>query len=1068
MGRSGRSAVRGRPATPAVRFSRPSGRRWLQIYVVAVLPVCVVYVALPDPPRYLWTLIGLLSLAGLVTGTIVNRPRRRLPWWLAAAGVSSLMIGDAVYDIQTAMLGDANPFPSFADGPYLAMYPLLASGLFLLIRATTPRGDKDALLDATFVTVAVGLIVWVDLAQPYVQDATLTWMQKAVSIAYPLGDVLILAVLVRLLIGGGRRNRALWLLSVGTVGLFGSDVLYGFIQLDGSWSTGGVVDVGWMLFYVAWGAAALSPDMARLTEPIRSTGLPTSRRRLLVFALIPLLAPALQVWNVTHGTVANVLVTSVASAIMFLLVALRLRELVNAARHFAERENAMRRTGEAFVAASDPAAVYRVGVAAIGDLTGHSRRILIATGSPLRLVFDSTRADAPTVEDVEGALQRHRGELRRQGFVLTTADRCGPELSSAWAPDAVVLLAAMVRGDQIRGVLVVGGEGVDRPEIIDPMCSLASQMMLAIDSIELTAQVTQRRSEAHFRALIQTAADIILVVDEQLRLSFHTPSAELVLGWDAADTVARSIDSVVVAADVARARLLLQRVMTGESGSRAAGRPHDEWRVADRHGVVRLFGVSCRNLTDDPSVGGVVVTLHDITDRRKLEDDLKYQAFHDSLTQLPNRSLFLDRVEHALARSGRHRERLAVLLVDLDNFKVINDTRGHAAGDELLRQVACRLRGTMRAEGTCARLGGDEFAILAEGLATDAEAGQLADRLAERLRTPFEICGESITVGASIGVSTSDYEASASDLLLQADLAMYAAKDAGKGSTRFFQPELLDLMQLRARKAKELEWAVEREEFTLHFQPVVSLVTERVIGFEALLRWEHPERGLLLPGEFIDIIEESELSVTVGSWVVDRAIAQAAAWQRYAPVDGPLKMSINVTPRELAHPGFVPSVVAALQRHGLPSEAVVLEITERVLVGTEPQIIGAMARLQELGVRLAVDDFGTGYAALGYLRRFPVSTLKIDRSFVAGLGTSSDDHALVEAIIGLGRTFDLDLIAEGLETDEQRRELLLMGCHGAQGFLYSRPMPAQDAEAYLDAILAAGSEPALTDLDSGR
>ncbi len=1032
-------------ATPA----RPRPRRWLRIYAAIVMPVCALYVALPEPPRYLWTLIGVLSLAGLVTGTVVNRPRHRLPWWLAAAGVTSLMLGDAVYDVLTGVLGREDPFPSVADAIYLAMYPLLAGGFLVLIRATTPRGDKHAFLDATIVTVALGLLAWVYLAGPYLQDPTLTWAQKAVSIAYPLGDVLILAVLVRLLIGGGRRPRALWLLTLGTVGLLVSDVLYGLIQLNGSWSTGGTVDLGWMLFYAAWGAAALCRDMDGLTEPVRGTVLRTSRWRLLLFTMVPLVAPGLLAWQAWRSGTGDVPLTAVTSAVLFLLVSLRLKGLVDAARQAAEREHAMRRTGEALVVASTPEAVCAVGVTAVQQITGKPLRVLVATGTPLRIVFDSADPEASPSMDLDMVLQRHQRELRRRQFVVTTAEQCGRELSSALGPRVDVLLAAMLRGDEVCGLLVISGDAVDRAEILDPLCTLASQMMLAIDSIELTEQVTKRRSEAHFRSLIQHAADIILVVDEQLHLRFHTPSAQSVLGWDAEDGSDRTIESVVVAGDAARARLLLRRVLSDEWRQRAASTPDDEWRVLDRHGEVRLFEVECRNLTADPSVSGVVVTLHDITERRKLENDLKHQAFHDSLTQLPNRDLFLDRVEHALARSGRHQERLAVLLVDLDNFKVINDTRGHAAGDELLGQVAARLQSMLRVEDTCARLGGDEFAILAEGLVTDEEASQLASRIAEQLQAPFEIGGEAVTAAASIGVSTSIYGANASELLRQADLAMYAAKDAGKGGMQLFRPELLDHMELRARKARELEQAVQQGEFVLHYQPIISLDTDRVIGWEALIRWQHPDHGLLLPGEFIDIIEESDLAVAIGAWVIDDAIAQAARWQRHTPADGMLKMSINVAPRELAHPGFVHTVLTALHRHGLPAEALVLEITERMLAGKEPQIIDAMARLQELGVRLAVDDFGTGYSALGYLRRFPVSTLKIDRSFVAGLGTSPDDHALVEAIIGLGETFDLDLVAEGVETEEQRRHLLRMGCHAAQGYLFSRALPPEDAESFL-------------------
>jgi diguanylate cyclase (GGDEF)-like protein len=489
----------------------------------------------------------------------------------------------------------------------------------------------------------------------------------------------------------------------------------------------------------------------------------------------------------------------------------------------------------------------------------------------------------------------------------------------------------------------------------------------------------------------------------------------------------------------------------GQLGAGPAIQPDDEWRIVDGHEVVRLFEVSCRSLLEDPSVRGIVVTLHDITERRKLESDLKHLAYHDSLTQLPNRVLFLDRVQHALARSGRHRERLAVMLIDVDNFKVINDTRGHAAGDALLGQIAYRLQFALRPGDTCARLGGDEFETLAEGLITDDEASLIANRVAEQLRTPFDLGGQTVTTAASIGVATCDYGTEAAELLRQADLAMYAAKEAGKGGMEFFRPEMQDRMQRRAKMAQELERALDHAEFRLHYQPIASLDDGQVLGVEALLRWQHPERGLVLPGEFIDAVEESEMAIELGSWVIDQALEQAADWQRFAPVGGMLKMSLNVAPRQLAHPDFVSTVVGALGRHGVPAEAVVLEITERMLAGTEPQIVQAMSQLQELGVRLAIDDFGTGYSSLGYLRRFPVSTLKIDRSIVQGLGQSPDDHALVEAIVRLGQTFDLDLVAEGVETEEQRDVLRRLGCQAGQGFLYSQAVPPADAEAYIAA-----------------
>jgi len=1042
-----------------------SGRRLIRLYATALLVVSGLYVVLPDPPRVLWTVIGGLSLAGLVTGVVVNRPRRRLPWWLATSGVAALMLGDMTYDVLTGPLGYDNPFPSVADALYLAMYPLIAGGLLLIIRARSPLGDREAFLDACIVTVAVGLPVWVFLAEPYVQDETLTWVQQAVSIAYPLGDLLLLAVLARLLIGSGPRPRAKWLMAVGTLGLLVSDVLYGFAQLGGSWSTGGSVDIGWIVFYGAWGASALQPDMAAITRPVRLAVRKTSRWRLLILALMPLVAPGLLLWELSDGTVEEVTALPAASAVLFLLVSMRLKGLVDAARHSTQREAAMRRTGESLVAASTRQEVFEVGAVAIQQITGGASRLLIATGTPMRVVFDSAAAPgAQSGRDVTEMMEAYDRELRGEQFVVTSTELWGAVLSEARVPRSAVLLTAMLRGAEISGVLVVTGEGVDRPERIDAVCALASQMVLALDSIELTEQVAERKSQEHFRSLVQNASDVILVVDEELRLSFQTPSAQSILGWDPVECVGRPVDSLVVAADAARTRVLLRRAQTGQMGGGPVIQPDDEWRIVDRHDVVRLFDVSCRSLLEDPSVRGIVVTLHDITERRKLESELKHMAFHDSLTQLPNRALFLDRVEHALARSGRHRERLAVMLIDIDNFKIINDTRGHAAGDALLGQVGHRLQYGLRPGDTCARLGGDEFAILVEGLFTDDEAIQLANRIAEQLRAPFDLGGETVTAGASVGVATNDYGADASELLLQADLAMYAAKEAGKGGMEFFRPALQDKMQIRAQLARELERAVEQHEFTLHYQPIVSLDTGHVLGLEALLRWQHPERGLVFPGEFIDMVEESDLAIAVGSWVIDHALEQAATWQRFAPTGGTLKLSLNVAPRQLAHAGFVDTVVSALHRHGVPAEGLVLEITERMLAGKEPQIVQAMAELQELGIRLAVDDFGTGYSALGYLRRFPVSTLKIDRSFVQGLGQSPDDEALVEAIIRLGQTFDLDLVAEGVETEEQRLALLRLGCRGGQGFLYSRAVPPTDAEAFLAEHAPRDSAPPVTAL----
>ena len=1034
--------------------------RWVRIvYLVVVTAVAALYFSLPDPPRYLWTVIGCLSVAAIVTGILVNRPRQRLPWWLVAAGTATFVAGDTTYDLLSGPFGLENPFPSVADVLYLCTYPLFAAGLLLVVRARSRGRDRQALLDALIVTTGLGLVVWVFLAAPYVQDGTMTASEKGFSIAYPLGDVLLLAVLARLLTGRGGHSSSLRLLTLGTVGLLASDVLYGLMQLDGSWQTGGLVDLGWIVFYVAWGAAALQPGMVELAEPVRLPPQVLSRKRLFLLGSVSLMPPVVLLVEALTHDLRDVVIIALASSVIFLLVILRLSGLVHLAKQSGQRENALRRTGESLVGASSRDEIFAVSVRAISALTRAPKhhRVLVAFGADNdpASVYDSATVDhgvwesatAPTLGDL---LELHGAALREHSFVLTSSDECGELLRARLGAGVPVLLAVLFRSGTVVGVVAVSGDEVERTDIIDAVCAMAAQMMLALESADLTEQVLQRKNEAHFRSLIQNTSDMILVVDADLRVAYQTPSVRTVLGHEPDQVLGRPLLGLLSAQDAPRASLLLQRVRSAPPRDQNVPmEPDDEWRLLDADGHVRAFEATCSNLLEDPFVRGVVVTLHETTERRTLEEELKHLAFHDSLTQLPNRALFLDRVGHALSRRGRHRERLAVMLIDLDDFKLVNDTRGHAAGDALLVAVTERLSLCLRPEDTCARLGGDEFAVLVEGLVVDEEAGQLAERILAALRQPFGVGDNELTVGASIGLSTSDYGADAGELLIQADLAMYAAKDAGKGTHEFYRPSLQHIMQTQLSMVRDLRRAMDEDQFVVHYQPIVDLASGRVVGTEALVRWEHPQRGLLLPGEFIDVVEAGDLAVPLGRVVMETAVAQAATWQPVAGTGEPLRMSVNVAPRQLCDPGFVDMVTSALTLHGLAPSALVLEITERMLTAQEPHTVTAMHQLTDLGVGIAVDDFGTGYAALGYLRRFPISTLKIDRSFVSGVDSSADDHALVEAIIRLGETFDLNLVAEGIQTRGQRDALMALGCRQGQGFLYSRALPGAEAAAHI-------------------
>ena len=452
------------------------------------------------------------------------------------------------------------------------------------------------------------------------------------------------------------------------------------------------------------------------------------------------------------------------------------------------------------------------------------------------------------------------------------------------------------------------------------------------------------------------------------------------------------------------------------------------------------------NLLADPDVLGTVVSLHDITARKLAEQELAHQAFHDSLTGLANRALFFDHAEQALRRAGRSGSPPIVLCLDLDGFKDVNDSAGHLAGDELLRTIAGRLLGVVRAGDTVARLGGDEFAVLLDethgGL---PEAAALAQRLLDVISDPMDLGGHRVTVAASIGIVVAEADATPLSLFRDADIAMYRAKAAGRAQWVVFDPGMRAAALERIELERELGNALTAGQLRLVYQPVVDLRTERIAGFEALLRWQHPTLGAVAPDRFVPVAESSGAIVPIGRWVLAEATRTAAHWQRAHP-DRPLSMAVNVSARQLAGGTLLRHVSEALSESGLPASALVLEVTETALVTDANAVAERLAELRALGVRLALDDFGTGYSSLSYLRQFDVDVLKIDRSFVDLLDGSPEDAAIVHGLIQLGRTLRLEIVAEGVETTAQRDRLRAEHCDLAQGYLFARPLEAADAE----------------------
>ncbi|HEU0078350.1 MAG TPA: EAL domain-containing protein [Longimicrobiaceae bacterium] len=439
-------------------------------------------------------------------------------------------------------------------------------------------------------------------------------------------------------------------------------------------------------------------------------------------------------------------------------------------------------------------------------------------------------------------------------------------------------------------------------------------------------------------------------------------------------------------------------------------------------------------------------SLTDVTERRRVEEQLLRNALYDGLTGLPNRALLMDRLELAVRRRKRHQDTaFAVLFVDLDRFKVVNDGLGHAVGDDLLVGVARRLEVGLRQEDTVARLGGDEFVVLLDEVEDAGEATRVAERILAELERPFELGSYQIFSSASIGIALGGGEVRADDLLRDADTAMYRAKAEGKSRVALFDAEMHAEAVARLHREADLRRAIERDEIRIHYQPIVSLDTGRLLGFEALARWEHPVEGLLYPAEFIPMAEETGLIVQVGARVLSGACRQLREWLDAWPEHPPLMLSVNLSARQFGHPNLLREIDEVLGETAIDPSMLQLELTESLLMRDAESTVMALRQLRSRGIRLAIDDFGTGYSSLSYLQRFPIGTLKIDRSFVRGLTQGSSDSALVQTMVSLARGLGMSVVAEGIETEEQLAELRRLGCASAQGFFFARALAPDEA-----------------------
>ena len=692
----------------------------------------------------------------------------------------------------------------------------------------------------------------------------------------------------------------------------------------------------------------------------------------------------------------------------------------------------------------DALLIFALAVAMLGRVTGTTRiaLVLLGIGVIANIAADITYARLALEDTYQSGtwtdITYMAGWLAMGLGAVAQAHRAGrmhdrvrrvPAMPSAaflpyaavFAVDALLAVSAVDIATDAR-VLVYGA-------IVVTALAASRLAITARENGRLLAEQASLRSEARFRAIIQNASDIITLVSPAGELYYVSPSVESVLGQDAALLSGGRLTSLLRPED---APLVLESLRTAASRTGLTG------PVTCRSGSgARQLELTASNLLADPLVGALVVTISDVTERRRFEEQLKSQALHDPLTGLANRVLLADRVEQALRRGLRQRGRPAVLYLDIDDFKGINDTLGHVAGDRVLVEIGQRLASCIRGEDTAARIGGDEFAVLIEDSNDTQEAIDVAVRIRDALRRPVELDVASCTVSASIGIVRSDAPRDSTvELLRDADIAMYEAKRESRGSYRVFEPEMYAATVDRVRLETDIRRALDRDEFEVVYQPLMELHGGRLMGVEALLRWHHPNRGLLMPELFIPIAEYTGEIRRIGLWVLARACSTVLEWSRHLG-QAPLRASVNVSVRQL-EPDFVADVAKVLEQTGFPAALLVLEITESAFASERAQVADILGRLRTLGVRIAIDDFGTGYSALSYVRDLPVDELKIDRAFIREM-QERNDSGLVSTILRLGRDLGLQTVAEGIETAEQANALRALGCEVGQGFVLGRP-----------------------------
>ena len=593
-------------------------------------------------------------------------------------------------------------------------------------------------------------------------------------------------------------------------------------------------------------------------------------------------------------------------------------------------------------------------------------------------------------------------------------------------------------------------------ELIEAIARALRRRQMEQEHALMTARLEQ--SERLHRFLVEQSPDLIYTLDNEGKFIFLNSRIETLLGYQREELVGQHYSVIVHEDDLEQARYAFHERRIGDRATN-----NFEVRLRNRQNGVRHFenriivailssqGIYAKNgeVAEQQQFMGTAGVARDITERKQAEEMIAFQAFHDILTGLPNRTLFQDRLELSITQANRRSQRLGVMFLDIDRFKLINDTYGHHEGDQLLKEFAQRIGNCLRSGDTLARQGGDEFTVLLPDISSASNVVGIARKMLAELKRPFNIADRDFVVTTSIGIAVYPEDGETPDALIRnADIAMYQTKAQGKNGYVEFLPSMNTNHIERISLENDLRLAIKQgDQFELHFQPQLSLSQRRVIGLEALIRWHHPKQGLISPDAFIPLAEEAGMIVAISDWVIEAACRQLALLRRQGMID--LKMGINLSPSEFERSDLLERISGALDKHGLPPGTIEIEITENLLMKDAEAVIAKVRQLRRIGILISIDDFGTRYSSLNYLRRFSVSSLKIDQSFVRDIGLGHGSNDIIQAILGIARSFDMHVLAEGVETEAQRQTLLELGCDEMQGYLFSHPLPALQLEEFL-------------------